>query len=172
MIITDEMRELLKNLKREKIGRVAFGIRSILLERGFDGAADMAINVYLDSCEGGINGIFEMPAADAIDRVGLPVNTYPFGEPTDKIFPTLIATCNKKSRFGKALSDVRLHGLKYADNGNESVKEIVILTSVWDDSEFTRDFEEDFFFISQKCGVKILVILVTSYGAHELVYFC
>ena len=171
MIMSEEIRSRLNNLKREKTGRVAFGIREILSNRSFDGAADMAVNVLLDRCDGSIKDILEKPAFDCVAQIGLPVNTLPYGVATDRVFPTLVATCNKKGNLCKTLDEIKLHAFRYCDEGVDSVREIVLLTNNWDDNEFVKDYEEDLFAINQKYGVKFVSILITSYDAHELVCF-
>ena len=97
------------------------------------------------------------------DTVGYPykVNSYPFGEQTNEIYPSLLATCNKKSSFRQTLTAMVNHGIKFG----ERIQEMIILTNFWDSKDF-KEYEESFDALYEKFGIRTSVILVTEYSAN------
>ena len=97
------------------------------------------------------------------DTLGYPckVNSYPFGEKTSEIYPSFLATCNKKSSFRQTLTAIVNHGIRYGGK----VREMVMLTNFWDSKDF-KEYEESFEILRRKYGIEISVILITEYSAN------
>ena len=97
------------------------------------------------------------------DTVGYPckVNSYPFGEKTNEIYPSFLATCNKKSSFRQTLTAMVNHGIKFG----ERIQEMIMLTNFWDSKDF-KEYEESFEILCRKYGIKTSVILITEYSAN------
>lgn len=89
------------------------------------------------------------------------INTYPFGDETNMIYPTFLAVCNKKCSFRKTLTEMVNHGIKHG----ERVHEMVMLTNFWDSKDF-KEYEESFNALYEKFGIRISVILITEYSAN------
>jgi hypothetical protein len=111
-----------------------------------------------------------LPVSDMLNKkrldksmYGLPldINTYPFGKPTDIIYPSYLAVCENKGKFRETLIKMGNHGTKFGGH----VEEMVMLTDHWD-SKIFKEHEETFEIIRKKYGVRISVILVTDYSAN------
>ena len=89
------------------------------------------------------------------------VNTYPFGDATNMIYPTFLAVCNKKCSFRKTLTAMVNHGIKYGDR----IREMVMLTNFWDSKDF-KEYEESFNALYEKFDIRTSVILITEYSAN------
>lgn len=147
--------------KREKIREDLCGIFNKL-----------EMNLDIKECIGSILSC-EIPLGDMLnpkalgktinDTLGYPhqVNTYPFGDATNMIYPSLLAVCNKKNTFRQTLTAMVNHGIKYSDK----TREMVMMTNVWDSKDF-KEYEESFNALYEKFGIKTSVILVTEYSAN------
>ena len=89
------------------------------------------------------------------------INTYPFGKPTNQIYPSFLAVCNKKNAFRQTLAEMVNHGIKYGD----IIKEMVMLTNYWDSKDF-KEYEESINALYDRFGIRTSVILITEYSAN------
>ena len=147
--------------KREKIAEDLSGIFR-KLEMSPDAVACVG---SILSCNIPLDDMLNPKALGKImtDTLGYPckVNSYPFGEKTSEIYPSFIATCNKKSSFRQTLTAMVNHGIKFGDR----IYEMVMLTNFWDSKDF-KEYEESFEILRRKYGIKISVILITEYSAN------
>ena len=89
------------------------------------------------------------------------INTYPFGDETNMIYPTFLAVCNKKCSFRKTLTEMVNHGIKHGGK----VREMVMLTNFWDSKDF-KEYDENFNALYEKFDIRTSVILITEYSAN------
>ena len=96
-------------------------------------------------------------------------NTWPFGVPTDKIFPRFIAICRDNKRldttFKKMLEQSEKIARAYRNVDCE--KTVILLTDKWNLKTFKK-YEKDFLNYALRYGIWYVFLLVTEYGYNEI----
>lgn len=98
-----------------------------------------------------------------------PVNTYPFGTPTEDVFPEFVGICSGKERletvFAKALQHCRRMENSFPA---EQQKSVIILTDKWNDPVFRKKYEREFLQVSLRQNVLFVFLLVTDHGVVRI----
>ena len=89
------------------------------------------------------------------------INTYPFGKPTNQIYPSFLAVCNKKNAFRQTLAEMVKHGIEYGD----TIKEMVMLTNYWGSKDL-KEYEGIINALYDRFGIRTSVILITEYSVN------
>lgn len=100
----------------------------------------------------------------------IPYNTYPFGTPTNDIFPRFLAICRngRLDSYMKILLDQSDKiATAYSGNDPRDEKTVVFLTDKWDIRVF-RKYERKFLEYSTSCSISYIFILVTDYGCTPI----
>lgn len=110
------------------------------------------------------------PSGCAAGGTGTCVNTFPFGQKTDKIYHDYIGiTIGGNPNLQKVLENAERHcwdmerGLDHSEE-----KTVLIITDKWDQMRFQQEFEEIFLRYAIKDRVLFMFILVTDYGASQI----
>jgi len=99
-------------------------------------------------------------------------NTYPFGNPTEEVYPKFLAICRGTERLNATLKVIKDQSKKIArlkNDGNEWVngKCVVLLTDKWDQKVFKK-YEEEFIKRAIYDDIRYMFFLVTDYGYTQI----
>ena len=112
-------------------------------------------------CEGALDD--DMPDAD-----GREINTYPFGKPSDKVFPEFLGLCQGDMKLDKALYAADKYCRDYMRIGrNAKPASVTIITDKWDAKTFHK-YEPVFLQEILKYGFDFAFYLVTDYSITEI----
>lgn len=97
------------------------------------------------------------------------INTYPFGIPTNHIYPVFLGVCAGDTSLG----DVFVRAKKYCEGAGKILspdqrKIVVIITEKWDTSLFRRSFDMLFRYYALEHNVQFLFLLFTDYGLVDI----
>lgn len=100
---------------------------------------------------------------------GEPINTYPFGKPTDKTYNEFFGVSAGKT----TLRDVLNRAKDYCERASKELptdepKTVVILTEKWDTPMFRRLFDKAFRYYALEYNIWFIFILVTDYGMTRI----
>lgn len=98
---------------------------------------------------------------EILGRLNKRINTFPFGEPTDKIYPEFFGICAGKQTLTSVLKAADAY-MNKADNAS-----VTILTDKWDPKAFAR-YEGRFLDIAIRKKILINIFLVTNYGMTRI----
>ena len=102
---------------------------------------------------------------------GLPINTYPFGSPTDEIYLWLLAVCGEKGNLAETLDYIVRHCYRNSGNGlQNTVKGVLLLSTKWDGETFNK-YEKDLVDQYRRIDIIFVAVLVTEYGVTEIPLF-
>lgn len=105
---------------------------------------------------------------DVPDAGGREINTYPFGKPSDKVFPEFLGICQGDMRLNKVLSAADKHCRNYVRIGYfDKPACVTIITDKWDPKTFHK-YEPMFLQGVLKYGFDFAFYLVTDYGITEI----
>lgn len=97
------------------------------------------------------------------------LNTFPFGEQTNELYPNYIGIATRSSTLTKVLDDAEQHCWKLSRmNKPFDEKTVIILTDKWDIDRFRRYYERDFMRYAMRDNVLFIFLLVTDYGVSTI----
>ncbi|MGN1416923.1 MAG: hypothetical protein ACI4XF_08770 [Oscillospiraceae bacterium] len=138
--------------------KASFGIASdivdMIMESGsIIGALEDYVNDPMNS-DSSVSSSAALPA----------VNTYPFGFPTDKIFPEFLGICVGNCRIDDVFRAARDHLVNFnADDQGHVKQSVTIITDKWSKKMFSR-FEPVFLTFALNDDVTFNFYLATDYG--------
>lgn len=97
-------------------------------------------------------------------------NTYPFGTPTDKIYPRFLAVCRAEETLNKIFAKISKQSKKMAKLYGKDCnfdKTVILLTDKWDFKTFKK-YEKEFLNYALRDGIWYIFILVTEYGCTQI----
>ncbi len=97
-------------------------------------------------------------------------NTWPFGVPTDEIFPRFLAVCRGKQQLGGVLKKVLEQSKKIAEKYRDddyARKTVLVLTDKWNVAIFKR-YEKKLLDYALNDGIWYIFLLVTEYGYTQI----
>ena len=98
---------------------------------------------------------------DTKDRLCKEINTFPFEEPTDRIYPEFLGICAGQQPLSAVFKAAESY-MKKADNAF-----VTILTDKWDPVVFAK-YEGRFMSMAIKKRILINIFLVTNYGMTRI----
>ncbi|MCR5591627.1 MAG: hypothetical protein K6F73_08840 [Lachnospiraceae bacterium] len=139
----------------EITGRYLRRITSLMIESGsyLDTLYDIACGTadgWPDSQQGGL---------------GEMINTFPFGEYTDEIYPEFLGICAGKNPLKQVLAKAVRHAEKALKKYGEAC--VTILTDKWDPASFAM-YETRFLATAMSGKVTVCIFLVTDYGMTHI----
>lgn len=100
---------------------------------------------------------------------GSPINTYPFGEPTEQVFPEFLGICSGDTRLITVLNAARDHCERTRKSLPKDLpKAVMICTDKWDWPKFHQKFELPFLRYALEDDVMFIFLLVTDYGVSRI----
>lgn len=100
---------------------------------------------------------------------GSPINTYPFGEPTEQTFPEFLGICSGDTALDEVLGVARDHCEKARQCLPKDLpKTVMIFTDKWDWPMFHQKFELPFLRYALEDNVLFIFLLVTDYGVSRI----
>lgn len=108
-----------------------------------------------DIMEGGFDIKGRMPGKFGAG-CNYPINTIPFGVPTDRYYPFLLVTCFGSDGLRRRLEQIIAH-VKGSENSECPTREVLLMTSKWNEnifSEYRQIFENMI-----RMGIRITIIL-------------
>lgn len=111
----------------------------------------------------------ELQCDDGSFGWGEPINTYPFGKPTDKTYNEFFGVSAGKT----TLRDVLNRAKDYCERASkellkDDLKTVVILTEKWDTPMFRRSFDKAFRYYALEYNIWFIFILDTDYGMTRI----
>ena len=94
-------------------------------------------------------------------------NTWPFGTPTEKVYPGFLAVCRGKQNLGGVLQVVERQCKKMSKECKDDKKGSLIITDKWDPEAF-RKHEKKLLKYASEEGIWIVILLVTEYGYTQI----
>lgn len=98
---------------------------------------------------------------ETLGRLDKRINTFPFGEPTDKIYPEFLGICAGKQTLVSVFKAAEAY-MKKADDAS-----VTILTDKWDPGTFAK-YEGRFLDMAIRKRILINIFLVTNYGMTRI----
>lgn len=96
-------------------------------------------------------------------------NTWPFGVPTDEIYPRFLAICRGQTRLDTAFGKIKKQSKIMADpkRCKADSKAVILLTDKWSLATFKR-YEKTFLNHTLQDGIWYIFLLVTEYGYTQI----
>lgn len=97
-------------------------------------------------------------------------NTYPFGTPTDKIYPRFLAVCRAGETLNNTFAEISKQSKKIAKlygKDRNIDKTVILLTDKWNIKTFKK-YEKEFLNYALRDGIWYIFILVTEYGCTQI----
>lgn len=94
-------------------------------------------------------------------------NTWPFGVPTDEIYPRFLAICRGQTRLDTAFGEIKKQSKIMARECKEESKTVILLTDKWSLATFKR-YEKNFLNHALQDGIWYIFLLVTEYGYTQI----
>ncbi len=97
------------------------------------------------------------------------INTYPFGEPTEQVFPEFLGICSGDAKLDGVLRAARVHCERVRQSLPKDLpKTVMVFTDKWDWPTFHRKFEFPFLRYALENNVLFIFLLVTDYGVSRI----
>ena len=97
------------------------------------------------------------------------INTFPFDEPTTRVFPEFLGVCAGKTKLNSALMAIKRYGEKARKNlPQDQPKTVILFTDKWDGPMFKKDFELAFLRYALENSILFIFLLVTDYGVSRI----
>lgn len=151
--LNEEWDALHKTLRR--IDETLLCATERLVMRGINGATPLDNLQVLQSCKG--RPVEGAPKGE--------YNTYPFGSPSETVYPRLFAVCADKAPLRAALNHIQSQSRKMAVLHGE--KTVFLLTDKWNATTF-HDYEVEFLNHAIRDNIWYVFLLVTDYGITRI----
>ncbi|MGN0692057.1 MAG: hypothetical protein ACI4K7_06905 [Oscillospiraceae bacterium] len=124
----------------------------------------------IGSLEDYVNDPINSDSGAAASSAVLDINTYPFGIPTDELFPEFFGVCVGSCRFDAVLKAARDHLIAYdREHRGDDKQAVTIITDKWSRKVFSG-FEPIFLTFALNNDVTFNFYLVTDYGITPVMF--
>lgn len=99
----------------------------------------------------------------------LPINTFPFGDLSKKIYPEFVGVCQGDTTFNEIMTATNIQCKKMIKCFNNEIdKTVLILTDKWDSPKFRKKYATLFVNYAYNHNIVFVILLVTDFGVRRI----
>ena len=98
----------------------------------------------------------------------LQINTFPFGDLTEEVFPYFVGICQGDTTFSAVMDAADIHCKRMVKLRNRDDKTVLILTDKWDAPKFRKKYATSFITYAYKYKIVFIFLLVTDLGIRRI----